>query len=62
MGQDGYAEHMRPSKYPNTEHIPKTLTTIPNIEAMYTPYLGTLDPLKYQGLLDQDLSVSTGSF
>ena len=32
------------SKYPNTQYVPKTITTVPSIGATYTAYLGTLDP------------------
>ena len=28
----------------NTEYIPKITIMVPNIEAIYTPYVGTLDP------------------
>ena len=28
----------------NMKHMPKTITTIPNRETIYTPYLDTLDP------------------
>ena len=32
------------SKYPNTWYLPQTILTIPNIEAIDTLYLCTLDP------------------
>ena len=32
------------SNCPYIRHLPKTTVTIPNIESLSTPYLGTLDP------------------
>ena len=34
----------RGSKYPSTGSPPNTISSVPHVEALSTPHLGTLDP------------------